>query len=79
MEISIEYIKAQLQRRVAERQLSKVANGSGVALRTLRRILDDDSANATLHTLDTLTKYLKRTERDKKLEQEDPGAGHEDL
>lgn len=74
MEISIEYIKAQLQRRVAERQLSKVAAGSGVGLRTLRRILDNDSANATLHTLhtlDTLTKYLKRTERDKKLGQED--------
>ena len=66
MEISMEYIKAQLQRRSGERQLPKVVKGSGVALRTLHRIIKGQGD--TQHsTVVALNEYLKRTEQVKRL------------
>lgn len=69
MEISTEYIKAQLQRRVALRELRKVADGSGVSLRTLHRIIK--GASCTTANAGQLQRYLVETESMKRL----PDAG----
>jgi hypothetical protein len=65
MEISVEYIKAQLQRRARERQLPRVALGSGVGLRTLHRILTKGSC--TTRTAESLQVFLTTTEKQKEL------------
>lgn len=66
MDINIEYIKAQLQRRISERQLRKVADGSGVGLRTVHRIAH--GAGYTIKTAEKLQGYLERNEKKKKLD-----------
>lgn len=72
--MEINYIKAQLQRRLHERQLSAVALASGVSRRTLYRIIDGKS-NATMQTLGTLDTFLKRTERSKRLDDTNNNEG----
>lgn len=64
--MDILYIRKQLERRVQERQLSKVAVGSGVNLRTLQRIMKGE--NSSFQTLDVLDAYLRRTARKVKLD-----------
>lgn len=64
--MDILYIRKQLERRVHERQLSKVATGSGVNLRTLQRIMKGE--NSSFQTLDALDAYLRRTARKVKLD-----------
>lgn len=60
------YIRAQLQRRLYERQLTQVANGSGVSRYTLYRIAR--GGNGSVKTLTALEEFLRRTEREKKLD-----------
>lgn len=65
--MDIEFIRGQLQRRLHERQLSKVERGSGISRRTMYRIIEG-GANPKMHTLDALEAFLRRTMREKKLE-----------
>lgn len=60
------YIRAQLQRRLYERQLTRVADGSGVSRYTLHRIIK--GGNGSVKTLTALEAFLRRTERQKKLD-----------
>lgn len=66
MTIEMEYIKAQLQRRAGERQLSMVARCSGVNLRTLQRLAKGDQG--TVSNATKVQDFLRRTEHQKKLE-----------
>lgn len=66
MNIEMEYIKAQLQRRAGERQLSAVARGSGVNLRTLQRLARGQQG--TIGNASKVQVYLQGTERLKRLE-----------
>lgn len=70
MELNPEYVKAQLQRRKAERQLAAVARGSGLTRRTIDYILNGRSGH--IKTITTLQKYLERTEGQKKLDEPSP-------
>lgn len=65
MQIDIDYIKAQLQRRSLERQLPRVAIGAGVGLRTVHRVLKTGSC--TTRTAEALQIFLNTTERQKEL------------
>lgn len=66
MQINTEYIVAQLQRRAGERQLGKVAKGSGVNLRTLQRMVKENGGSTK--KLEKVQKFLAETEKQKKLE-----------
>lgn len=66
MEISIEYIKGQLQRRACERQLTAVARASGVNLRTLHRLAKGKAGTVT--TAERVQQFLKDTEKQRKIE-----------
>lgn len=65
MQINTDYIKAQLQRRATERQLSKVASGCGVNVRTLQRIAKGESCSMKI--AGKVQQFLLDTEREKKL------------
>jgi hypothetical protein len=64
---NMDYIRAQLQRRTAERQLPTVAKRSGVGLRTLRRIIAGDGG-CNYATVKQLDEFLRRTEKAKRLD-----------
>lgn len=66
MQLNIDYIVAQLQRRAAERQLVKVAQGAGVNIRTLQRIVVDKGGSTK--KLEKVQQFLADTEKQKKLE-----------
>lgn len=68
MEISMDYIRSQLQRRAAERQLSAVAAGSKVHLRTLQRMVNGHGGR--IENAEKVQKFLRDTEREKKLSKE---------
>jgi DNA-binding phage protein len=63
--ISPEFIQAQLQRRAAQRELRRVADGAGVSVRTLNRIMKGASFTTANGTL--LQKYLTDTQHMKSL------------
>lgn len=63
MEINVEYIKGQLQRRAGSRQLAAVARAAGVNLRTLHRLKDGKPGTVAL--ANKVQKFLERTENDK--------------
>jgi transcriptional regulator with XRE-family HTH domain len=65
MEDKFDYVKAQLAKRLEERQLSKVATGSGVSRRVIAYIME--GRNARTDTVDKLYKYLKDNVRKKVL------------
>lgn len=65
MKIDKEYIIAQLNRRAAERQLPRVAEGSNIDLRTIHRIKIGKGCRIT--TAEILQTFLKNTERRKTL------------
>lgn len=66
MAIDLDFIRAQLRRRSDERQLTAVARGAGVNVRTLSYILAGRGGH--MDTLSKLQTYLKATARKKKLE-----------
>jgi predicted transcriptional regulator len=68
VEISIEYIKGQLQRRAGERQLAAVARVSGVNLRTLHRLAKGQAGTVT--TAEKVQQFLKDTEKKRKIEEQ---------
>lgn len=65
MKINLDYIKEQLQRRATERQLPRVAHGSGVGLRTIHRVLS--TGRCTTSTAEALQSFLTTTHRQKEL------------
>ena len=65
MEDKFEYIKWQLAKRKDERQLYKVADGSGVSRRVIGYIMD--GRNARTDTVEKLYAYLKSNARKKVL------------
>jgi DNA-binding phage protein len=71
MELNMEYIKAQLQRRTAERQLSVIARGCGLTVRTLQRLAKGQSG--TIKNAQTVQDYLLRNEGKKRLDDEQKG------
>lgn len=71
MELNLEYVRAQLERRKDQRQLAAVARGTKLSTRTLSYIINGRSGH--IETIKTLQEYLKRTEGQKKLGQEDVG------
>jgi thiamine kinase-like enzyme len=62
MKIDPEYVKKELIRRTSERQLSLVALGCGVNVRTMQRIMAGYTG-AKVKTVSALQTYLKNTER----------------
>lgn len=60
MSINMEYIKAQVQRRAAGRQLSALATHAGCTVRTLQRLADGKSCSVTM--AERVQTALKETE-----------------
>jgi hypothetical protein len=67
MSTTLDYVKAQLDRRASEKQLPLVAKGALVSIRTLNNIRAGKSVH--LVTLIKLDGYLKRTTRRKRLDE----------
>lgn len=67
----IEYIRKQLRKRARERQLSKVARMSGVALSTLRRIINGRACS--YGNAKVLHAFLTQHEQVKKLDENEAG------
>lgn len=65
MQINMEYIRAQLQRRAGERQLTRVAQECGLTVRTLQRIAKE--GNCTTKNAEKVQQFLLDTEKQKKL------------
>jgi predicted transcriptional regulator len=61
MEDKFDYVKAQLVRRKEERQLYKVADGSGVSRRAISYIME--GRNARTDIVNKLYTYLKKNVR----------------
>jgi hypothetical protein len=66
MSINMEYIRAQLQRRAGERQLSRIAGHTGVTVRTLQRLAKGQSG--TVSNAQAVQDFLLRTEKQAKIE-----------
>lgn len=66
MDINLDYIVAQLQRRRDQRQLAKVARAVRVTTRTLANIMSGRPGTTAIAT--RLQDYLRRTEHQKELE-----------
>jgi DNA-binding phage protein len=69
VEINVEYIKGQLQRRAGERQLTAVAKAAGVNLRTLHRMQKGEPGTVAL--ANKVQKFLERTEKDRHIEKDE--------
>jgi hypothetical protein len=67
MDTTLEYVRAQLDRRASEKQLVLVAAGASVSLRTLQNIRAGKGAQ--FGTVAKLDDYLKRTTRRKRLDE----------
>lgn len=61
MNIDIDYVKAQLQRRRSEKQLAKIARLTGLHPRSLYYIVDG-GRDGRVSTLQKLQSFLKATE-----------------
>ncbi len=59
--MDLDYIKTQLERRRGERQLSRVAEQTGITLRTLLYILEGKKPRYS--TIEVLHPFLKKTSR----------------
>lgn len=66
METTLEYIRAQLDKRFKQGQLQEVADGAGVCLRTINYIRGGRGAHSK--TIDKLAGYLRKNSRRKSLE-----------
>jgi hypothetical protein len=67
MQINMDYIRAQLQRRASERQLAKVARMAHIGLNTLRRIIEGKSCRMGIAS--DLQDFLTRHEKVRKLDE----------
>jgi hypothetical protein len=65
MDINMDFIQAQLQRRADQRALPKVAAGAGVGVRTVHRVLATGTCTTT--TASKLQNFLQSTQAHRRL------------
>ena len=66
MQINMDYIQAQLQRRAGERQLATIARALNINVRTLQRLAKGQSG--TVKNAQAVQQFLHDTERQRRLD-----------
>jgi hypothetical protein len=67
MQINMDYIRAQLQRRAGERQTAKVSRMAGVGINTIRRIIEGNACRLSI--AGRLQPFLEKHEKVRKLDE----------